>query len=167
MALLGAFDRENPKRWGNLAFWGLLAVSFLFGSYIGDLANGVLVLALAGLAGLSALGPGKANTTTPEERRMSAARLGAKLFIPALVIPLVTLAGTFVFKGWKVGALVVEALAIGGSPVVDPKQATLVSLILGVFVALAIAMPMLRERPAAPLQEGRRLLDTVGWAAVL
>ena len=26
---------------------------------------------------------------------------------------------------------------------------------------------MLRERPAAPLQEGRRLLDTVGWAAVL
>ncbi len=157
MALLGAFDKENPKRWGNLAFWGLLAVSFLFGSYIGDLANGVLVLALAGLAGFGALGQGKPNTTTPEERRESAARLGAKLFIPALVIPLVTLVGTFVFKGWTVG----------GTPVVDPKQATLVSLILGILCGLVIAMIMIRPRPTVPLQEGRRLLDTVGWAALL
>ena len=167
MALLGAFDAENPKRWGNLAFWGLLAVSFLFGDHIGDLANGILVLALAGLAGLSALGPGKPNTTTPEQRRESAARLGARLFIPALVIPLVTLAGTFVFKGWKVGALVVEALAINGTPVVDPKQATLVSLILGILCGLVIAMIMIRPRPTVPAQEGRRLLDTVGWAALL
>ena len=157
MALLGAFDKENPKRWGNLAFWGLLAVSFLFGSYIGDLANGVLVLALAGLAGFGALGQGKPNTTTPEERRESAARLGAKLFIPALVIPLVTLVGTFLFKAWTVG----------GTPVVDPKQATLVSLILGILCGLVIAMIMIRPRPTVPLQEGRRLLDTVGWAALL
>ena len=167
MALLGAFDRENPKRWGNLAFWGLLAVSFLFGSYIGDLANGVLVLALAGLAGFGALGQGKPRTTTAEERRESAARLGAKLFIPALVIPLVTLAGTFVFKGWAVGALQVEALAIGGAPVVDPKQATLVSLILGILTGLVIAVIMIRPRPTIPAQEGRRLLDAVGWAALL
>ena len=27
-ALLSATDRANPKRWGNAAFWGLLAVSF-------------------------------------------------------------------------------------------------------------------------------------------
>lgn len=157
MALLGAFDRENPKRWGNLAFWGLLAVSFLFGGYIGDLANGVLVLALAGLAGFGALGQGKPNTTTPEERRESAARLGARLFIPALVIPAVTLVGTFVFKAWTVG----------GQPVVDPKQATLVSLILGILTGLVIAVVMIRPRPTVPAQEGRRLLDAVGWAALL
>ncbi|MDB5472085.1 MAG: putative rane protein [Caulobacter sp.] len=157
MALLGAFDRGNPKRWGNLAFWGLLAVSFLFGSYIGDLANGVLVLALAGLAGFSALGPGKPNTTTPEERRESAARLGAKLFIPALVIPLVTLVGTFAFKAWTVG----------DAHVVDPKQATLVSLILGILCGLVLAVALIRPRPTVPAQEGRRLLDAVGWAALL
>lgn len=157
MALLGAFDRQNPKRWGNLAFWGLLAVSFLFGSYIGDLANGVLVLALAGLAGFGALGQGKPATTTPGERRDSAARLGAKLFIPALVIPAVTLIGTFVFKAWT----------IGGTPVVDPKQATLVSLILGILTGLVIAVIMIRPRPTVPAQEGRRLLDAVGWAALL
>jgi uncharacterized membrane protein len=157
MALLGAFDASNPKRWGNLAFWGLLAISFLFGSQLGDLINGMLVIALALIAGFNLLGQGKPVTTTPEERRESAERLGSKLFIPALVIPAVTLAGTFLFKVWTVG----------GQPVVDPKQATLVSLILGILVGLALAIAMIRPAPAAPFQEGRRLLDTVGWAALL
>ena len=33
--------------------------------------------------------------------------------------------------------------------------------------AIAVAMPMLRAPPLAPLQEGRKLMDTVGWAALL
>ena len=107
------------------------------------------------VAGVGGLGRGEPRTTTPQERAESAARLGNRLFLPALAIPLTALAGTFAFKRPELGGLV------------DPKQATLVALILGVFVALAIALPMLRTRPSAPLQEGRRLLDTVGWAAVL
>lgn len=39
-------------RWGNAAFWALLAASFFFGSYLSDFANGVLVLALVAIAGL-------------------------------------------------------------------------------------------------------------------
>lgn len=113
------------------------------------------VIAMVLVAGVGGLGRGEPRTTTPQERAESAARLGNRLFLPALAIPLTALAGTFAFKRPELGGLV------------DPKQATLVSLILGVFVALAIALPMLRARPAAPLQEGRRLLDTVGWAAVL
>lgn len=106
-------------------------------------------------AGFGGLGVGLPATTGPEERRESALRLGNRLFLPALAIPITALAGTFLFKRPELAGLV------------DPKQATLVSLILGVFVALAIAMPMLRAKPITPLQEGRRLLDTVGWAAVL
>ena len=45
-ALSSAGDRTNPKRWGNAAFWGLIALSFWFGDLFGDLGNGVLVLAL-------------------------------------------------------------------------------------------------------------------------
>ena len=45
----------RDRRWGNGAFWGLLAASFLFGSHIGDFANGVLVLAMVGIAGLGLL----------------------------------------------------------------------------------------------------------------
>ena len=57
-ALLGVRDRSNPKRLGTAAFWALLAVNFLAGDYLGDLGNGVIVLALAALAGFGALGRG-------------------------------------------------------------------------------------------------------------
>jgi uncharacterized membrane protein len=50
---------------------------------------------------------------------------------------------------------------------VDPKQVTLVSLAIATLVALAVAMVMLRPPVLAPVREGRRLLDAVGWAAVL
>ncbi|MET3525951.1 DUF979 domain-containing protein [Phenylobacterium koreense] len=155
IAVLSVRDASNPKRWKNTAFWGLFAVSFLFGSHLPDFANGLVVIAMVLVAGFGGLGRGEPATTGPEERTESAARLGNRLFLPALAIPLTALAGTFAFKRPELAGLV------------DPKQATLVSLILGVFAALAIAMPMLRARPATPLQEGRRLLDTVGWAAVL
>jgi len=157
MALLSGADKENARRWGNALFWGLLSVSFLLGSYLSDLINGLIVIALALLAGFGAMGQGRPATTSPQERRESAGRLGAKLFIPALAIPVVTLAGTFLFKAWTVN----------GQHVVDPKQATLVSLVLGILTGLALAVAMIRPRPLVPLQEGRRLLDAVGWAALL
>jgi uncharacterized membrane protein len=157
IAALSGADRENPKRWGNAGFWGLVAASFLLGSHLTDFQNGLIVIALALLAGFGALGMGRPATTTPAERRETSVRFGARLFLPALLIPLITLLGTFVFK----------AVKIGDRFLVDPKQATLVSLILGILVALAVAMTMLRPKLFTPLQEGRRLLDTVGWAALL
>ena len=48
VAVLSGRDR----RWGSAAFWGLLAVNFLFGDRIGDFGNGILVLALAVTGGL-------------------------------------------------------------------------------------------------------------------
>jgi len=151
-AILSAFDRENSKRFGNAAFWGLFALSFLGGDRLGDLGNGLLALALALLAGFGQLGLGAPRTTSPEERERLAETYGARLFVPALVIPLLVL----------VGSLTLKRL-----PVVDPKQATLISLALAALVAAILAQRMFRQPAAAPLQEGRRLMDLVGWAALL
>lgn len=155
-AILSAGDRANPKRWLNTGFWGLLAVSFLFGGRLGDFGNGVLVIALVVLGGLG-LGQGKPATTTPEERAASAARLGNRLFIPALIIPAVALLGT----------LFLAKLKIGDTPLFDPKDPTLIALGLGAVLAAAAGMMMFRPPAIAPLQEGRRLMDSVGWAAIL
>ena len=38
-SILSIFDRANPRRVLNFLFWGLLATSFLAGSFIGDLGN--------------------------------------------------------------------------------------------------------------------------------
>ena len=157
VAVLSACDGANPRRWGNAAFWGLVATSFLAGDRIGGLANGLIVIALALLAGLGALGQGRPASTTPQQKLASAERLGNRLLIPALIIPAVAI----------LGSLVLKTVVIGGQPLIDPKNATLVSLGLGALAALAVAIPMLRPPVLAPLQEGRRLMDTVGWAALL
>lgn len=151
-AVLSLRDRTNPKRWGNGAFWGLLALSMLAGDQLGDVANGLLVLALVAIAGTGQLGRGSGGITA-EIRAARAARYGNRLFLLALVIPATALVGTFGFE------------QLPG--LVNPKQVTLVSLALGALLALLVGLVWLRPHPATPLQEGRRLMDSVGWAAIL
>lgn len=154
---LSAVDRDNPKRFGNAAFWGLFALSFLAGDRLGDLGNGLLALALALIAGAGQLGVGAPRTTTPAAREGLAAAHGVRLYVPALVIPVLVLVGSLAFKHAR----------LHGAPLVDPKQATLISLALAALVAAVLAQLMFRQPAAAPLQEGRRLMDLVGWAALL
>jgi len=156
-AVLSAFDGTNRRRLGNAAFWALLALSFLAGDHLGDFGNGLLVLALVTLAGAGMLGRGNPPTTSPDERHAEAQRRGNRLFLAALIVPATALAGTLLFRH----------VTIDGAPLVDPKQVTLVSLALGVLLALVVSMSWLRAPVLAPLQEGRRLIDAVGWAAVL
>ena len=63
---------QQPQALRQRGFWGLIATSFLFGSYLSDWQNGMLVLALIVLGGFGLLGHGKPETTTAEERRESA-----------------------------------------------------------------------------------------------
>jgi uncharacterized membrane protein len=156
-AVLSAFDRSNRKRFGNAAFWALFAASFLFGSYFSDWQNGLLVVALIVLGGVGLLGDGKPDMTTPEERRATALQRGNWLFAPALLVPAVTLFGT----------LFLTQPRIGGLPLLEAKNVTVISLVLGILIALAVAMSWLRPRSLAPLQQGRRLADMVGWAIIL
>jgi uncharacterized membrane protein len=157
IAGLSVRDRRNPKRFGNAAFWGLLAVSFLFGSHLSDIGNGVLVLGLVALGGSGALGKGQPQSTGPEEREASAIRRGNLLFVPALIIPAVALMGTLALKN----------VSFGGAALIDAKQATLISLALGTALALGVAMLWLRPAATAPFEEGRRLADSIGWATIL
>jgi uncharacterized membrane protein len=143
----------RDRRWGNAAFWALLAGSMWGGNWLGDLGNGVLVLALVAITGTGRLAPASAGRITAALRTDRAARFGNGLFLIALIIPLTALAGTFAFKA-------LPAL-------VEPKQATLVSLALGVLLALAAGYVWLRPPLREPLDEGRRLMDTIGWAALL
>lgn len=152
-ALLSASDRGNSKRWGNAAFYGLLATSFWAGDLLGDIGNGVLVLGLVAVAGFKLMGRGTRATTTDAEREAEAKMRGNRVFLPALIIPAVALVGTLAFKYFPA--------------VFDSKQVTLVGLTLGVLLALTACYAWFRLRPLTPLAEGVRLMDSVGWAAVL
>ena len=156
-AISSARDRTNPKRLGNTAFWSLLAVSFWFGDFLGDVGNGVLVLALVAIAGGHLLGKGSRESTTNEERRRFSDRFGNKLFLPALIIPFTAFVGTLAFN-------YTPLKDIG---LIDPKSVTLVLLGAGVIIALITCYAWLRPTVLAPVDEGGRLADSIGWALVL
>ncbi len=147
-ALLSALDRRP----GNATFWGLLAVSFLLGDRIGDVGNGVLVLGLVVIAGCGLMRPAGV-AAAGMDSVAEAGRRGDRLFLPVLIVPAVALAGTLLARfrpGW-----------------LDAQQATLVALVAGVLIGLGVACAWLRPRPAMPVREGLRLMDSVGWAVAL
>lgn len=137
--------------WRSALFWGCFALLVIAGSHLPDLASGALVIVLAVL-GAMGLKPKAVTTTDAQTRERSAAKLGNWVFVPALVIPAVTFAGTFILPA---------------THLVDPKQATFIALAAGALVALVLVLAMLQASPLRAVQEGKRLVDSIGWAAVL
>src|ERR1700741_1088912 len=154
-AILSALDRSNPRRFGNATFWGLMALSLVAGDRVGDFGNGLLVLGLAGPPGFPFLGRSHPPTTSDEERAGYSAKLGNPLFLPALIIPATALIGTLVYNYTPAGSL----------GWIEAQRETYVFLCLGALLALFPLYLWLRPPAAAPLQEGRRLIDAIGWAA--
>ena len=156
-ALLSFRDRTNPKRLGNGLFWALIATSFWFGDYLGDLGNGILVLAIVVIPGARLFGRGNLVSTTVQRRVELAKRYRARLFLPALIIPITAFFGTLLFN----------YTPLKGTGLIDPKATTLVLLGLGVLIALGVCYAWLRPPVLAPVDEGRRLMDSIGWAGIL
>ena len=150
-------DRTNPRRFTSGAFWGLYAVVFLVGDQMPPEWVGALAIVMALIAGFGGVGAGRGAQPSVAELAASAKRLGNKLFVPALAIPVIAMIGT----------LSAPALKIGGLAVIDPKNATLVSLGLGCVVGLLLACWLTGETPAQGMRESRRLTEALGWALVL
>jgi len=157
-------DRSNPKRIGSAAFWGILGLSFGYGTFVVNKQApawllGIAVIGLAVLAGSGFPGKGEERTTTPAERMRLADRFGNKLFLPALVIPVVAA----IFGAW------LAKVKLGdGKPLLQTGSATIIGLGVVSILALIVGMALLRPKnPGVPLHEGRRLLEHIGWAAIL
>jgi uncharacterized membrane protein len=151
-----ALSHVADRSWRSAAFWGCFAVLLGAGSVLPDIASGILVVLLAALA-VVGLKPARVATTDEPVRIESASRLGNWLFAPALAVPAITLAGTFLLP----------LATLNGTPLIDPKQVTLISLAAGAVVGLVFAMILLRAPITTAMREGRRLVDAIGWAAVL
>ena len=156
-AVMTLMDRQHPKRYSSAFFWGLYSLVFLVGDLLPPVWVGVGVVVMALIAAFGGVGIGHHAPRTAAQYAESAKRLGNKLFIPALAIPVVTMVGT----------LTAKYLVFGGTPLLDPKNTTLVSLGVGCVVALALACKLTHESPVQGIRESRRLTDALGWALVL
>ncbi|QET03100.1 MULTISPECIES: DUF979 domain-containing protein [Cupriavidus] len=156
-ALMTFTDKTHPRRLSTGLFWLLYAIIFLIGDKIPPAIVGIAAVVMALIAGFGGVGQGKHGSLPEEERRASAKRLGNKLFIPALLIPLVTVLGTVLFKDVK----------IAGLALLDPKNVTFVSLGIGCLISLAVVCWLTRDTVAQGVKESRRLIESLGWALVL
>lgn len=157
LAWRGARDRTNSRRWQNGTFWALLALSFVAGDRLPPAVTGTVVLALALLAGFGGLGRGHVTDADVAHKQADAARLHHRLFIPALLIPLITVLGAVVFKD----------SAIAGIRLLGSVQTSLVALGIACVVALSAACLITRQTPMVAIEQSRRLVDAIGWAALL
>jgi uncharacterized membrane protein len=161
----GGRNLRDGHRW-HAAFWIVLGLLFGAGDFI--LAQsaagnalpaqvaGIGVIALAGLAPRLRRQAHPENRTA-EQRLQSAIALGHRLFGPALLIPLVTLL-VALFGGY---------LVVGDFALFAPSQMTLTGLALACVIALLAAARVARTPLREGVAEGRRLLDAIGWAALL
>ena len=150
-------DKHNPKRYTTALFWGLYAVVYLVGERIPPVVAGAIMIFMALIAGFGGIALGKYGFLPEGERRASAQRLGNRLFIPALIIPVVTMLGSTLLKD----------VTINGMLLFEQKHLTLVALGCASLLAVAAACWLTRSTPVQGMREWRRLVDAVGWALVL
>jgi uncharacterized membrane protein len=156
-AVMNLRDRGNPRRYASALFWGLYALLYLAGERLPPALAGLLMIAMALVAGFGLVKGGKASAPPEEVRRASAARLGQRLLIPALAIPVVTIIGSTLLKDVRIDTRLL----------LDPKNLTLVSMGCGAIAALALACWLTRATPLQGVREARRLIDAMSWAVVL
>ncbi|WLE61259.1 DUF979 domain-containing protein [Burkholderia plantarii] len=150
-------DRRHPKRFLAGGFWTVYGIVFLAGDRLPPALVGALVVAMALVAGFGGVVGAKPDVPAEPARRASAARLGNRLFLPALTIPFVTVLGT----------LLAPHLVVGGVALLDPKNVTLVAFGIGCVIAFGFACRLTHDSARQGVHEARRLVDALSWTVVL
>jgi len=143
-AIQSFLDKEHKYRIGTGLFWLLYSVSFIFGSYLSKEINGWLVIAMAVIVLVQQLGKGNYFESHIEFKKGEAVRIGNVIFVPALLVGIITfIIGFFT----KLGALV--------------------GLGIAAIIAMCAALYITKGKINQGFHEGRRLIDAIGWTAIL
>ncbi len=161
---------DEPRCALGALFWSIIAIAFFAGDSIESalktgivwpaqaMGVGVILLAaIAGSGGLRRSAETDKDASASEPHIERAKILGNRLFVPALLIPLLTL--LLVLFG--------QQLHWGDWALFDTRQFTLLALGIACLIALAFGLRLTHSPASAAVTEGTRLLDLLGWAAVL
>ena len=157
MAVGVARDRTHPRRIATALFWALLAVCFVAGKHLPPVMAGLMVVAMAVLAGTRSVTPPAAAADKGTDRAVEAVRLGNRLITPVVLIPILVLAGGYLLP----------FASLADVRLVFPAQATQVALGLACGFALLVASRVTGAGATVALAEGGRLVHAMGWALIL
>lgn len=141
-------DRSNPRRIGSGCFWLVLGGIFALGGVLPYWLTGLLVLLLVTLDGLGQVS--KSRVAVGQDAILSR-RLGPRIFIPVLAIPIVTFAFAIAFR------------LLG----LDANRGALVGLGFGGLAAMVICLRITRSDVRTLFDEGRRLNEAMGAVNIL
>ena len=143
-AIQSFLDKEHKYRIGTGLFWLLYSISFIFGSYLSKEINGWLVIVMAGIVLVKQLGKGHYFESAIEFKKGEAVRIGNVIFVPALLVGIITfIIGFFT------------------------KLGSLVGLGIAAIIAMCAALYITKGKLNQGFHEGRRLIDAIGWTAIL
>ena len=143
-AIQSFLDKEHKYRIGTGLFWLLYSISFIFGSYLSKEINGWLVIAMAAIVLVKQLGKGHYFESSIEFKKGEAVRIGNVIFVPALLVGIITF---FIGFFTKLGALV--------------------GLGIAAIIAMCAALYITKGELNQGFHEGRRLIDAISWTAIL
>ncbi|HSE98009.1 MAG TPA: DUF979 domain-containing protein [Blastocatellia bacterium] len=144
-------DRSNPHRYGSGLFWLVLGIIFAFGSLMPHWLTGLLVLFMVALDGAGRVTRSHHEEATKSEQQKEASRLKDRIFLPVLVISVVTFGFALAFR------------LLG----VDVNRGALVGLGFGGVAAMGVGMWLTGGTVRTTMNEGRRINDAVGTVSIL
>jgi uncharacterized membrane protein len=143
-------DRTNPRRVGSGCFWLTLGIIFAFGSLMPHWLTGLLVLFMVALDGAGRVSR-SAHQSDQASQAEHARRLGNRIFVPVLAIPIATFAFALIFR-W-----------LG----MDANRGALVGLGFGGLAAMFACLKLTRSDARTLMNEGRRLNEAMGAVNIL
>lgn len=144
VAIKTLMDSKHKSRYGTTLFWASLGVIMVFGKWLPSIVSGILVIVMALPAMFGLVKPGTEKPVADEYRKRMSDKYGYALFIPAFTMG-------------------ISAVLFA----IFTKLGALVGLGIGAIIAAIIEIFMTKDTPAVLLNEGKRMLDTVGPLSML
>lgn len=153
-ALVGLKALRDPgaqKKNTTVAFWFILAFTFIAGPWLPRWVTGLCIVLFAVLTGMNGVKQSANDVPDPKVVRERANKLGFKVFIPAFSLAIIAVVAATL--GTKVPAL----------KFMTPNNAIGISGIVALFIALAL----LKAPAKYAVVDGTRLMDNVGSVGIL
>lgn len=145
----------HPSRWRSTAFFAVLSSLLVAAPLLPAAVTGVGVLLVLGLgaSGLQRL-PAGAPATLKTEHVPSDLPARWTVFVPILLLPLLTVLGAWTFRHWPL-------------PGLEPRLQAIAALALAAAITLTLSVRWTRSAPRVVPSVTAGLLDALGWAFVL
>lgn len=137
-------DKNNPARIGTGLFWLIIGLIFAIGKYLPNFVVGLLIVFVGILALFKQIKVGKIRETDKKIEQASAKKLGAWLFLPSIILAILSI-------------IISEFTKLGG----------LIAIGIASVISLIVAMIMTKTKFSTTYHDSERMVRSVGTAGIL